>query len=868
VLVLLQGQALRAQRVRWENSKVIGSPDPPLPFTVEATYTKIAWKSPLYALQEPGTNSLLVVTEGGWKQQPSRILRIEDDPDTLKAEILLEMPDRLIYSLTFHPGYAKNRQLFVFSNGPRGNANQFNRISRFHVSPDSGQTIDPTTQSTIIEWPSSAHDGGDLLFGLDGMLYISTGDGASDSDNNLTGQDISNLNAAVLRIDVDHPDDGRAYSIPPDNPFVSVKKARGECWAFGLRNPWRMSMDPKTGQIWVGDNGQDLWEMVHLIQRGHNYGWSIYEGNHPFYLQRKLGPAPFDPPLIEHHHREARSVTGGVVYYGKNLPTLNGAYVYGDYCTGKIWAARHDGQKLTWHREIADTSLLITGFAVNHREELLVLDQGSGLYRIVPAPAAKEAHEFPRKLSETGLFASVSDHRVAAGVVPYSVNSPAWTDGAAVDRYLALPGDTTLPFQGNRGWHLSDGSVVFQTLSIAGRRIETRLMTRQNAEWAGYSYLWNKEHSDAELVDRDGLDIEIPGEADAEGEKRSWRLPSRAECMSCHSRAANFLLGITAHQLHRDHDYEDGRAPQLATLKRLGLLVGYGGTNPDRLKNPYDTTHALASRVRSYLHTNCSSCHQDTGGGNSPMRLERSFDSMRLISVHPKHDAFGIQNALLVAPGAPERSILYQRISRRGPGQMPPLVTHRVDETAVKLFHEWISSLEPKRKFVRAWKVADFIEEIEKVDPAGPQDTGKVLYGELGCGQCHRIGKDGGGVGPDLGEALGPRTSAQIIEAIIEPSKEISPDFVATLIVTKKGQVVEGRVEKEDDSGLEIRTSDFFSGPVRINTGDILERTLSKNSNMPTGLLDTLTKEEVLDLLGYLLSSAKPGADSPDKAPR
>jgi len=250
------------------------------------------------------------------------------------------------------------------------------------------------------------------------------------------------------------------------------------------------------------------------------------------------------------------------------------------------------------------------------------------------------------------------------------------------------------------------------------------------------------------------------------------------------------------------------------------------------------------------------------------MRLERSFDSMRLISVHPKHDAFGIQNALLVAPGAPERSILYQRISRRGPGQMPPLVTHRVDETAVKLFHEWISSLEPKRKFVRAWKVADFIEEIEKVDPAGPQDTGKVLYGELGCGQCHRIGKDGGGVGPDLGEALGPRTSAQIIEAIIEPSKEISPDFVATLIVTKKGQVVEGRVEKEDDSGLEIRTSDFFSGPVRINTGDILERTLSKNSNMPTGLLDTLTKEEVLDLLGYLLSSAKPGADSPDKAPR
>jgi uncharacterized repeat protein (TIGR03806 family) len=720
---------------------------------------------------------------------------------------MLEMANRLVYGFTFHPDYEKNRQLFVFSNGPYGEANQFNRISRFHVSPEGKQTVDLATESTIIEWQSSGHNGGDLLFGLDGMLYISAGDGASDSDGNLTGQDISNLNGAVLRIDVDHPGDGRAYSIPADNPFVSVKKARGECWAFGLRNPWRMSMDPKSGQIWVGNNGQDLWETVHLIQRGDN-------------------------------------------------------------ATGKIWAACHDGQKLSWHREIADTSLLITGFAVNRSEELLVMDQGSGLYRITPIPPAKKTHEFPRKLSETGLFASARDHRVEAGVVPYSVNSPGWTDGATVDRYLALPGDSTLPFEGNRGWHLPDGSVIFQTLSISGRRIETRLMTRQNAEWAGYSYLWNKEQSDAELVDRDGLNIEIEGEGDVEGEKRAWRLPSRAECMSCHSRAANFLLGITAHQLHRDHDYGDGRSPQLATLKRLGLLCGYGGENPSRLANPYDMTRDLASRVRSYLHTNCSSCHVATGGGNSPMLLDQGLDSMRLISAHPKHDTFAVKSALLVAPGAPERSILYHRISRRGPGQMPPLVTQRVDEAAVKLFHEWISSLQPKRKFVRTWRVKDLLEEIEKIDPAGPQDTGKVLYGELGCEQCHRIGKDGGGVGPELGEALGPRTRTQLIEAIIDPSKEISPDFAATLIVTKQGRVLEGRIEREDDSGLEIRTSDFFAGPVRVSAGDILERRISKDSNMPTGLLDTLTKEEILDLLGYLLSSAKPGADSAEETPR
>ena len=237
ILLSLCATALQAQRVRWETSKVVGSPDPQLPFTVQKTYTGIQWKSPIYALQEAGTNRLLVITQGGEQNRSSKILRIEDDPEVKETELFYELSGRLLYGFTFHPKYRENGQVFVFSNGPTGNPKRINRISRLTLAPGKEQVLDPKSEHTIIEWPSSGHDGGDLLFGLDGMLYITTGDGTGDSDVNFTGQDISNLNGAVLRIDVDKPGKDLPYSIPKDNPFVSVKNARGECWAFGLRNP-------------------------------------------------------------------------------------------------------------------------------------------------------------------------------------------------------------------------------------------------------------------------------------------------------------------------------------------------------------------------------------------------------------------------------------------------------------------------------------------------------------------------------------------------------------------------------------------------------------------------------------------------------
>ena len=228
--------------------------------------------------------------------------------------------------MEFHPHYRENGQIFVCSKTHPEGGTGINILSRFVVSRreeddhDSKPVCDPASEERILEWPSDGHDGGAVVFGHDGMLYVSTGDGSADSDDKLTAQDASNLLGKILRIDVDHPTSGMTYAIPPDNPFLNVEGARGEIWSLGHRNPWRMTVDAKTGGLWVGNNGQDLWEYAHLIKRGDNCGWSVYEGSHPFYLNRQQGPGRFAPPTVEHDHGAFRSLTGGVVYYGHRLP--------------------------------------------------------------------------------------------------------------------------------------------------------------------------------------------------------------------------------------------------------------------------------------------------------------------------------------------------------------------------------------------------------------------------------------------------------------------------------------------------------------------------------------------------------------------
>jgi uncharacterized repeat protein (TIGR03806 family) len=857
-------------RVPWTRSRVVGSPDPPLPYVATQVFTGISWDQPIYAKQEPGTENLVVIQKGGETDAPTRIVRVSDQPEVDEVSLLLAVADRQVYGLTFHPQYTDNGFMYVFSNHAEGESEQANRVTRFTVSRDPAADVacDPETRQVILEWKSMGHDGGDLVFGHDGMLYVTSGDGTSDSDRWLSAQDATNLLGGVLRLDVDHPADGMMYSVPGDNPFVETPGARGELWAIGLRNPWRMSIDDATGQIWVGNNGQDLWETAHLLRRGENYGWSVYEGSHPFYAHREIGPGKLVGPTFEHHHTEARSLTGGVVYYGKQLPDLNGAYVYGDYSTGKIWAGRHDGTQVTFHQEIADTTLQIVGFSNSYRGELLVVDYTGGLYRLEDNPAALRPDEnpvFPMKLSDTGIFDSVREHRVATGVVPYDVISSGWNDGAAAERFIALPDDLQIASNGSGGWTFPDRAVLVQTLSKAAninreptamRRIETRILVKQQGEWMGYSYEWNEQQDDAMLVPAAGKDIRISGDADS---LQEWRIPARAECMSCHARAATYVLGATELQMDRDHHYGAVADNQLRTLEHIGLLSG-SPTPADKrqkLANPVDTSASLESRVKSYLQINCACCHVAAGGGNARMKLRYStpLEDMDMLSKFPQHATFGLAQPRIVAPGDPEQSVMLARLSRRGRGQMPPLVSTRVDTRAVELFREWIASLEPDRKFVRDWSVADLQEQLPKTGAERSLEHGKQLFKTAGCGQCHRIEDEMAGIGPNLTGVATRLKPEEILESIILPSAEIAEKYAATILVTVDGRVVQGRVQSETDEAVIVRGQESFAEPQTILKSDIEERVLSKVSMMPKGNLNHLERDEILDLLSYILSA-------------
>ena len=704
-------------------SRVQGSPEPPPMLRAKRAWPGLSFYHSLFIGRDASSDGFLVVEQAG------RVLSLARDQSVNTTNLFLAVPDHEVYSVHFHPGFATNRFVYAFANGPTklmtnsvgvllGGTNRFNRILRYVVTP--AGAADPATELEIIQWWSNGHNGGEMTFGRDGMLYITSGDGTSDSDGNNTGQDITDLNSGLLRLDVDHPAPGKTFSIPKDNPFWDIPGARPELWAYGFRNPWRITMDPADGGLLVGDIGQDLYEMIELVTRGANFGWSVREGNHPFHAQRKLGPHPVTPPLIEHHHAEARSITGGVVYQGSKFAELRGAYLYGDYGTGKIWAAKRKGSQVTWHREIADTPHQILAFAEGRTGEIFYVDYAGQLYELEPTPPeTKKRPPFPKKLSDSGLFAKVKGHVVAPGVIPYSVNSPLWSDGSHKERWLAVPGEAKIIFSEGGGWKFPEETVLVKSFALdleAGNAksrkwVETRFLLLEQNEWVGYSYRWNEAQTDAELVEAKGADREykIKDPAAPGGtRKQVWHYPSRAECMTCHSRAAQFVLGVTTLQMNREHDYNGVKANQLRTLAHIGLFdlkpdkdgVAKLPKPPEKmaaLPNPYDATAPLDDRARSYLHANCAHCHVDAGGGNSAISLRWNTkpDQMKLIGVAPLHDKFGLADALLVAPGAPERSVLMQRVLRIGQGGMPPLAKSMVDEPAVKMLGEWIRQVKP-----------------------------------------------------------------------------------------------------------------------------------------------------------------------------
>jgi uncharacterized repeat protein (TIGR03806 family) len=697
------------QRIEWTTSRLVGSPDPPTPYQLVPAFEGFPFHHPIYIAQDPASERFFVAELEG------KIYSfLPGDPES-KRDLFLEIP-RQIYAFSFHPDYARNGQVFVFSNTElEHRRGAMSKVYRFTAVPGSNPPrLDPASETVIVEWIAGGHNGGEAVIGPDGYLYVSTGDSTGGSDRKNTGQGVDDLLSVMMRLDVDHPSEGRAYSIPKDNPFVDYPGARPEVWAYGFRNPWRFSFDPVTGRPWVGDVGQDLWEMIELSKAGANHGWSVKEGTHPFHPGAETGPTPIVPPVVEHHHTECRSITGGYVYQGDKFPELRGAYVYGDYQYGKMWALRYDyyAENVTWHETLLDSPFNLASFGMGRDGSFYGLDyEGGRVYQLARRPPEPEPRQpFPRKLSETGLFASTKDYQLANGVMPYSINAPFWSDGALKERYFALPPGGSIQFDEERAWAFPDGAVTVKSFALelepgnpaSRKRIETRVVLKQEEHWVGYSYAWNEDQTDAELVESAGLDrVYRIADAAAPGgfREQKWHYPSRQECMFCHSRAAGFVLGLNTRQMNTAHDYGDGEATsQLAALDRIGMFerpLEKAPAEYARLPDPFDEASAnLEARVRAYLDVNCAMCHVNDGGGNANMVVSYNteLDKTRLIEETPMHDIGGT-DMRVVAKGSPERSVLYTRMTTRAESQMPPSSTSLVDERGAALVAEWIRSL-------------------------------------------------------------------------------------------------------------------------------------------------------------------------------
>jgi putative heme-binding domain-containing protein len=761
------GQAGKARphgltkRVPWTTSRVVGSPDPPHPYRIERAFPKLTFRNPLLMARAPGGKRLFVGEHYG------KIFSFPDDQHCEKADLFINLPKEIrtwepkkdgkrfdaLYGLAFHPRFTENRYCYICYVLQGKNGQQLpngSRVSRFRVTDTDPPRCDPKSEKILLTFLGGGHNGGDLHFGNDGFLYISTGDGANPNppDQLDTGQDLSDLLSSILRIDVDREEKGKPYAIPPDNPFLKTPGARPEIWAYGFRNPWRMSFDRPTGDLWVGDVGWERWEMIYRVKRGGNYGWSVMEGRQPVRPESRHGPTPILPPALDFPHTEAASITGGYVYRGKRLKELVGTYICGDWVTRKVWGTRFDGDKVVTHRELAQGTQRIVAFGEDTAGELYFLDyeEVGTIHRLVPNPAAKKKQpDFPRKLSETGLFASDKDHSPAPGVVPFSVNAEQWADHATAQRFVALPGsgvvriyDDPIPIPGG----FFSGAVFFpkdgvlaKTISLemergnpqSRRRLETQLLHFDGEQWRGYSYQWDDAQTDATLVPAAGLDRELTVmDAQTPGGKRrqTWHFPSRTECLTCHNPWAGYALAFTVPQLNRDHDYGGLRDNQLRALRHVGMVrllhrdedSGRETTLAEapavRLTNPYDSAGDLNRRARSYLQVNCAHCHQFGAGGTADIELRHHYplDRTKMLEVRPVQGAFGIAGAQILAPGDPYRSVLYYRMAKLGPGRMPHIGSEIVDERGLKLMHDWIRGL-PIRKDERL-----LIERLRALD--------------------------------------------------------------------------------------------------------------------------------------------------------
>ncbi|MEW6306572.1 MAG: PQQ-dependent sugar dehydrogenase [Verrucomicrobiota bacterium] len=738
--------------VRQPNS-TLQMPQSPAAYGYALTNAYTGFASLIGATTPPGeTNRLFVLERAG------RIVVITNlDISTGERALFLDISDRTrangehgLLGLAFHPDYADNRSFFVFYSYTDG-VSVHNRLSRFETSSTDANQALAESEVVLFSQPDEAsnHNGGDIQFGPDGYLYVSLGDEGNQSDSLQNSQRIDkDFFAGILRIDVDKLGTNLApnphpalmgqvnYFVPADNPFVGATQFNGvpvnpasvrtEFWAVGLRNPWRISFDPATGALFCGDVGGGAREEINLIVKGGNYGWVFREGTLAGPDPTRQGPAGFAsiPPILEYAHGsglfQGNSVTGGVLYRGGRISQLTGKYIFADYVSGNIWALTPDGTNAASNFERLTGRGSVVSFATDPRNgDVLLVNLGGFIQRLIYNTNVVSGTPLPATLADTGVFADVTSLTPHAGIVPYGVNVPFWSDNAKKTRWFSVPNlNQTIAFNREGSWSFPNGTVWVKHFDLelttgvpaSAKRLETRLLVKNPDGVYGVTYRWGSSTSNATLVPEEGLDEEFVINDGGIQRTQVWHYPGRSECRTCHTTAAGFALGFNTEQLNRDFNYAGVTDNQLRALDHVNYFVP-AVTNRHTLRalaHPTNAAYSAEYRVRSYLAANCAQCHRPGSStvGSWDARIENPLSLAGIVN-GVLRDNLGDANNRVVAPNDPAHSVLLTRIAQNGPLRMPPLASNLPDTNAINLLTAWINSLGSYRTFEQ-WQWAYF----------------------------------------------------------------------------------------------------------------------------------------------------------------
>lgn len=767
-------------------------------FDVVKAFPNLVFFDPTFLVPEPGTNRLYVGLRQG------EIWFIPNDPNTTNRSLFLDLTATTqgwdasgLLGMAFHPEFGQpgstNRGfVYVYRNYSASpqillegrlppTTPSFNRLSRFTV-PDGSLVADPNSEVVLINQYDHHlyHNGGGIFFGADGFLYLSIGDeGGANDEYGSTQKLNAGLFSGVFRIDVNMdptkshpirrqpissgvgspPSYSSNYFVPNDNPFLDPGGSLlEEYWALGLRSPHRMTFDPISGQIWLGDVGEHTVEEVDLIERGGNYQWTYKEGD---FDGPQAMPSPLigtnKPPVYDYIHADNNNcVIGGYVYRGTRFPELHGKYIFGDNGSGRIWTLTYNGSNAPSVAQIANMppAVNLTGlgsFGLDQNNELYMCQVGTNGYIWKLEPQNPNTQPPPPLLSQTHAFTNLATLATASGLVPFDVNAPLWSDGAHKWRWAAIPNDGVpygtneqISFSTNGEWSFPPGSVFVKHFELSTdennpslrKRLETRfIVTDTNGSVYGLTYKWRDDNSDADLL-TNGLTEDIAITTTTGTRTQAWYYPSRQDCLICHNSNAKFILGPKTRQLNGNYTYPGTGVTdnQLRTWNHLGMfdppLDENIITNLAATVDVSNTAAPLVDRVRSYIDANCAHCHRPNGvQAYFDARFDTPLTNQAIINGIVENN-LGITGAKIVVAANTAKSTMYLRASAVGANQMPPLAKNVVDTNAVAVLAAWINSLPPTPDLPAPWQHKD----IGNVGLPGDADFNNNRFTAIGSG--------------------------------------------------------------------------------------------------------------------------------------